>query len=463
MFSKTIFKQTLKQNWKLWAIFTALTAAMGAVMIAVFDPRIVQRMMDMVADMPGISESMSERMSGTFSLVGSLGNGFYGGMMGIILPLVFVIMTANSLIASQVDRGSMAYVLSTPVKRTKVVCTQAIYMITSVLAMFAVITIVGLFTVQVAHSGLWGEQYTLDVAAASKTLNLDKEDVANDLNLILNNPEALADGANARRIEEDVYTIYLNLKIMNNALDAAANVMGISLEELQANPALINNNEIALNAAADVMGVEPSVFSVMIANEAAEQDDEIASAQAQAMQTKLMDGLTAAAEVLETDVAELASHMGRIKNNHNALEAMISASGLPEEMIISIIDQQLASRELEYDHGIDFNVTDYVNLNLGIFLLLFAIAGISFMFSCVFNLTKHSLAFGAGIPIACLLFQLISQASSDLENLSLNTLYDPSAVTGGGTFVPQFIALTVLGAVLYLIGIRVFKEKDLPL
>lgn len=37
MFSKAIFKQTLKANFKLWIIFTVITSAMLAVMIAVLN------------------------------------------------------------------------------------------------------------------------------------------------------------------------------------------------------------------------------------------------------------------------------------------------------------------------------------------------------------------------------------------------------------------------------------------
>jgi ABC-2 type transport system permease protein len=464
MFSKTIFKQTLKQNWKLWAIFTALTSVMSAVIIAVFDPRIIQRMVDMVADMPGVSDRMGEMMSREFSLLGMLSNSFYG-MNGILLPLVFIIMTANSLIASQVDRGSMAYTLSTPIKRIKVVSTQALYMIVSVFSLYLVVTLIGLGTVQLVHNGLWGEPHTPDVIAAANVLNMNREDVSNDLNLILNNPEAIREGAHARRVDEDVYIAYLNIKIMNNAIDAAAQVMGISSDELIENPALLSGNDAAIKAAAAVMGVEASEFAVMLENELSQQSGDSA-AQTQEMQGRLMAGLTAAADVLEADVAELATQMGRIKNNHNALVAMVSASGMPEEMIIGIINQQLATVELEFDRGIDFNIKDYINLNFGIFLLMFAIAGISFMFSCIFNLTKHSLALGAGIPIACLILQIMSQASSDLENLrylSINTLFEPSAIIGGGTFMPQFIALAVMGIIMYFIGIKVFKEKDLPL
>jgi ABC-2 type transport system permease protein len=282
--------------------------------------------------------------------------------------------------------------------------------------MFLVVTLVGLGTVQIRHNGIWGEPHTPDVIAASNTLNLGRDEVADNLQLILDNPEAVTAGANARRIDEDVYVAYLNM--------------------MMADPA-ITTNEMETDAG-----------------------------QQHAMQDSMMAGLEAAAEVLDMDVADLATRMGRIKSNPAALQAMSDASGFPQEMIVGMINQQLASDEMMFDGGIDFSVADYLNLNLGIFLLMFAIAGISFLFSCVFNLTKNSLALGAGIPIAFLIFEIMSGASSDLEFFkffSLNTLFDPSAITDGGTFIPQFIILAVLGSVLYLIGIKVFKEKDLPL
>lgn len=43
----------------------------------------------------------------------------YYALAGIMLPMIFVIVTANKLIASQIDNGSMAYVLSTPTKESR--------------------------------------------------------------------------------------------------------------------------------------------------------------------------------------------------------------------------------------------------------------------------------------------------------------------------------------------------------
>lgn len=53
----------------------------------------------------------------------------YFTVIGMLPTFVFIIIVANSLIAAQVDKGSMAYILSTPTRRSAVAITQAVYMI----------------------------------------------------------------------------------------------------------------------------------------------------------------------------------------------------------------------------------------------------------------------------------------------------------------------------------------------
>lgn len=72
-------------------------------------------------------------------IVGSI---FYK-LAGLLLPIIYMIMVSNNLIAGQVDSGSMAYVLSTSTKRSTVVFTQAVYLIGSLFAMFSLTTITG--------------------------------------------------------------------------------------------------------------------------------------------------------------------------------------------------------------------------------------------------------------------------------------------------------------------------------
>lgn len=75
-----------------------------------------------------------------FSLI--VGSVYYK-LAGLLLPIIYMIMVSNNLIAGQVDSGSMAYILSTSTKRETVVFTQALFLIGSLLAMFVLSTITG--------------------------------------------------------------------------------------------------------------------------------------------------------------------------------------------------------------------------------------------------------------------------------------------------------------------------------
>jgi ABC-2 type transport system permease protein len=261
LFSQTIFKQTLKANLKLWMIFTIITSALLGLLIAVFEPSTISSMTNMAEGTP-----LADLLKNT-TFLGMLSSTFYS-IHGILLPIIYIIMTANSLIASQVDRGSMAYLLSTPTKRSTVVVTQAVYLIVALIVMLSIATLVGVISIQIFQS---------------------------DVN--------------------------------------------------------VSNS-------------------------------------------------------------------------------------------------------------------DFLMLNLGWFLLMFAISGISFLFSCIFNLSKNSLALGAGIPIAFFLFELMSSVSNSLDKfkyISINTLFAKDAILNGDSYTIPFFILAILGIVLYGIGIRVFKEKDLPL
>lgn len=100
-----------------------------------------------------------------YSLV--VGSIFYK-LAGLLLPIIFVIMASNNLIAGQVDSGSMAYVLSTSTKRGTVVFTQAVFLICSLLAMFSLTTVTGCICLAIVGSKVsldYGELVLLNVGA----------------------------------------------------------------------------------------------------------------------------------------------------------------------------------------------------------------------------------------------------------------------------------------------------------
>lgn len=254
----TIFKQTLKSNSKLWIIFTLVASIIMGVLTYVFEPQTLESISNLVAN--------SDLLPDT-SYLGIMKTTYFT-IYGVLLPLVYIILVSNSLISSQVDRGSMAYILSTPIKRLTVVRTQAMYLIMSLIAMFTVIYGVGI-----------------------ASINLFQQDI-------------------------------------------------------------------------------------------------------------------------------------------------------------------------------DIDLTKFSLLCLGLFLLAFATAGISFFFSCVFNLSKNAVALGAGIPMAFFILSLLSSLTDQLEDMkyvTMNTLYDTTAIMEGDSVIWGFTVLSVIGVVLFISGMVVFDKKDLPL
>lgn len=114
----------------------------------------------------------------------------------------------------------------------------------------------------------------------------------------------------------------------------------------------------------------------------------------------------------------------------------------------------------------ELDVSGYLLLNLGVLLLYFAVTGIGFFASCLFNDTKNSLMVGAGFPVAFLVLQMISDVGEKtrfLRYFTLFTLFNPDNIIQGDSYLPQFIAMLVIAVVMYGLGIYVFNKRDLPL
>ena len=119
----------------------------------------------------GVAKALTEL--GNMDISGLMVGSMFFRMAGLLLPIVFVITTANGLLAGQVDSGSMAYVLSTPTKRRTVTMTQMTYLITSIVSMFAVLTVTSLITMACigANFGIsLGELALLNLSAMITTI-----------------------------------------------------------------------------------------------------------------------------------------------------------------------------------------------------------------------------------------------------------------------------------------------------
>lgn len=266
MFSKPLFKATLKQNYIVFIIILAVLMLYLPIIIQMFDPSTQDTLDEMLKVLPqGLVSAMGFSDAGT-TLLGFVASYFYGFLI-FLLPMIYVIIVANRSISSHVDKGSMAYLLSTPNTRGKIARTQAGFLLISITLLIGIITIVGI-----------------------------------------------------------------------------------------------------------------------------------------------------------------------------------------------IVSEMLFPNELD--------IKGFLLLNLNTLLLYFTLTGIGFFASCLFDDTKNSLALGAGLPVAFLVVQMLSNTGESVEFLkyfSLFTLLDTDKIIRGEGYIINFIILILLAILLYASGLIVFKKRDLPL
>lgn len=87
----------------------------------------MDKMMSVVLEASGVNSNLFENMNkiDTSSMI----NQMYYTVTGLLPILLYIVIVANGLIVNQIDQGSMAYVLSTPTRRSAIAITQAIFMI----------------------------------------------------------------------------------------------------------------------------------------------------------------------------------------------------------------------------------------------------------------------------------------------------------------------------------------------
>jgi len=113
----------------------------------------------------------------------------------------------------------------------------------------------------------------------------------------------------------------------------------------------------------------------------------------------------------------------------------------------------------------ELEIGKFILLNLGALCLQLFIGGICFLCSCIFNDTKYSIGFGAGIPALAFIIQMMANAGAELENAkyaTFFTLFNPDGITAGETgAIWGMVTLFVGAMVLFISAITIFNKKDL--
>ncbi|RCW17726.1 hypothetical protein CAC02_01450 [Streptococcus gallolyticus] len=119
----------------------------------------------------------------------------------------------------------------------------------------------------------------------------------------------------------------------------------------------------------------------------------------------------------------------------------------------------------------NFAVPTILALNFGAFAVSFALAGIMYAASGIFNLSKHVMGTGGVLVLAFLILAIVGSFADfgvpDLDpvkNLTILSLFDIKDILIEGTkWLPQLGILGVIGLVGFGTGSIAFSKKDLPL
>ncbi len=503
MFSKPIFKQSIQANWKLWVIITFVAAMILSAFTVTFDA-------EGFAAIASAAEGtrFSNILSTMTSLLGSLEN-FYK-LIAVILGIVYVVFTANNLVVNEVDSGSMAYTLSTPIKRSSVIFTKSIFLVLSIVLMYGIIGSTGLVAAQLKYQNVTGYTITDDVRAAAEALNQDEGYISERMYLILENDHAMREAAAVRNMDTEAYTIYLESVINDRSYEEAAAVITderwdiykddedmededieITAEELAADPTMLLLSNDALVTGAKVTGLSVNEYQQFINNEivSLEQETEVAVKEEKtpneegteatvqpAAEPAVMVSednadilmqlvIESSAKALNMETDQVADKIALIKDPV-ALEAAMVATDLTEQQIITMANNGMVSSAKAVDEALEFDAEAYIWLSVGLLLLILALSSISFFASTLFNRTGLALAIGGGIPFTFFIITMVQQlmdTSENLEYLTITTLFDTEAILTGGDFGWGLVALGGITFVLYAASNVIFTKKDLPL
>ncbi len=113
------------------------------------------------------------------------------------------------------------------------------------------------------------------------------------------------------------------------------------------------------------------------------------------------------------------------------------------------------------------DIGKFLGLNLVTFLVVVAVGGIGFFFSCLFDETRYSLGLGAGVPIICIMFKMLSEISDKiawLKYLSIYSFINIDKIFANGSYVilASSILIVIIG-VLYIVAIRIFNARSLSI
>ncbi|ATZ18471.1 ABC transporter permease protein [Williamsoniiplasma somnilux] len=137
MFNKEIIKSSVKESWILWVALTALS--FGCLLSVIITGHASDRI-----------PSMQQFIQVSFFSI-----------LATMFPMIFIAVIGNKLITGEVEKGHMAYLLSSPLSRTQIIISKMNFFILSVIAHVFVLYITGVIAFSIYETDITMLNWTL--------------------------------------------------------------------------------------------------------------------------------------------------------------------------------------------------------------------------------------------------------------------------------------------------------------
>ncbi|MDX6154536.1 ABC transporter permease subunit [Marinococcus sp. PL1-022] len=147
-------------------------------------------------------------------------------------------------------------------------------------------------------------------------------------------------------------------------------------------------------------------------------------------------------------------------------QALVLLTGLFLFLAFNFLAGYLAGQWFMEDAN-SLDVSSFLSINVGGFLLFFAISGYAFLISAVMNDERRALGVAGGLTFLFYALDVAGRLAPDMEwlrHLSLFSLYRPAELASTtGDFWGPFLILTAIGVALFAGAISIFRHRNLPL
>lgn len=135
-----LIKANLKEHRFIWMLLTGIFCFYFGMILVMYDPESLEAMEAMIAMLPiEMVKALGFENMGT-TLTTYL-TGYMYGFLVFLFPMIATIVIHHRMIAGNVDKGSMVYLLTTPHSRKRIVSNQLLFGLLSIVALFIVSTI----------------------------------------------------------------------------------------------------------------------------------------------------------------------------------------------------------------------------------------------------------------------------------------------------------------------------------